>query len=223
MRALRSFDAPTRPLHQAAPRGRAAFAPVRALFGGLFGGTKQEQEMGAGASQGGMWRPSPATGAKERRLSKSGFDVTPMTSEERDREAAKLSEFGRYVTLKQGTERAFTGETADGLPWNHKGKGTYVDAVSGLPLFTSDTKFNSGTGWPSFFKPIDPDHVVEITDMSIPFMPRVEVVSAKSGAHLGHVFDDGPAPTGKRYCINAAALKFVPEGEPLPHKAADDN
>lgn len=97
----------------------------------------------------------------------------------------------RYVTLKQGTERAFSGVTANGYKWDNKQKGTYVSAIGGLPLFTTDTKFASGTGWPSFYAPLDADHVVEVTDNSIPFMPRVEVIDAKSGAHLGHVFNDG--------------------------------
>ena len=88
--------------------------------------------------------------------------------------------------MGSGTERAFTGTTVDGSPHNNKRKGTYVSAVGDLPLFSSDTKFDSGTGWPSFYAPIDPDHVIEVKDSSIPFMTRVEVLDARSGAHLGH-------------------------------------
>ena len=91
------------------------------------------------------------------------------------------------------------------------GAGTWVCAVGGLPLFSTEHKFESGSGWPSFFQPIDPDHVLERMDSS-GGMVRVEVLCARTGAHLGHVFPDGPAPTGKRYCINAAALKFIPAG-----------
>lgn len=190
-------------------------------FFGLFNKSSQASDMGSTVSRSSSsgsqgWQPSPARGTQERRLSKAGYDITPMTAEDREREAAKLTDFQRSVALESGTERAFTGRTVDGSPHDNKRKGVYVSAIGGLPLFSSDTKFDSGTGWPSFYAPIDPEHVIEVKDSSIPFMPRVEVLDARSGAHLGHVFNDGPRPTGKRYCMNAAALRFIPEGEPLP-------
>eukprot|EP00878_Enallax_costatus_P008439 GHUV01008820.1.p1 GENE.GHUV01008820.1~~GHUV01008820.1.p1 ORF type:complete len:169 (+),score=31.02 GHUV01008820.1:165-671(+) len=120
------------------------------LFGNLFGGTKTEEadNMGSSASKSASGRPSwtPNTGMIGRKVSRSGFDVTPLTPEEKAAEAAKLNDFQRYVTLEQGTERAFTGTTVDGTNWDNKQKGTYVSAIGGLPLFTTDTKFNSGTG-----------------------------------------------------------------------------
>jgi peptide-methionine (R)-S-oxide reductase len=107
-----------------------------------------------------------------------------------------------YVLRKKGTERAFSGKYN-----NHKEKGTYTCAACDNEVFTSDTKFDSGTGWPSFFRPISSKNVREVTDRSMG-MVRTEVVCGRCGGHLGHVFDDGPKPTGLRYCLNSVALDF---------------
>jgi peptide-methionine (R)-S-oxide reductase len=114
-----------------------------------------------------------------------------------------LSEKEFYVLRQEGTERAFTGDL-----WNHHEHGTYVCRGCGLPLFSSETKFDSGTGWPSFYEPITKDCIADHTDSSHG-MDRTEVECARCGGHQGHVFPDGPPPTGLRYCINSVSLDFV--------------
>jgi peptide-methionine (R)-S-oxide reductase len=141
--------------------------------------------------------------------SRSGYDVTRLSDARVNALAEAFTPEERHVILHQGTERPFCGLLLD-----NKKPGAYVCRLCGLPLFSSQSKFNSGTGWPSFFQPFDPDHVRELTDDSHG-MRRVEIRCARCDAHLGHVFEDGPPPTGLRYCLNSVSMEFVEEGKPI--------
>ncbi len=118
---------------------------------------------------------------------------------------SRLTDLQYHVTQEAGTERAFTGEY-----WDTKEDGTYRCIVCDEPLFSSETKYDSGSGWPSFWEPLDDDAVATKLDFKL-LMPRTEVECAKCGAHLGHVFPDGPQPTGQRYCMNSASLRLERE------------
>jgi peptide methionine sulfoxide reductase msrA/msrB len=150
----------------------------------------------------------------QRKISKSNFDITPLPREKVAELAKKLDREAYEVTQSAATERPFCGTLLD-----NKKEGTYVCVVCALPLFSSDHKFNSGTGWPSFYREFDPEHVSRATDSSHG-MSRTEINCARCSAHLGHVFDDGPKPTGERHCLNSASLRFVEKGQPLEETAS---
>ncbi len=137
--------------------------------------------------------------------SKSGHDLTPLSPEERERLAAKLTPEERVILLDHGTEPPFCGGFLA-----EKGAGTYACRLCALPLYQSDAKFESGTGWPSFHTAFDPAHIREVEDRSHG-MRRVEIRCARCDGHLGHLFPDGPKPSGLRHCTNSASLQFVPQ------------
>ncbi|MET0659558.1 MAG: peptide-methionine (R)-S-oxide reductase MsrB [Steroidobacteraceae bacterium] len=146
--------------------------------------------------------------------SASGYDLRPLSPAERERYAAPLNAEERRVLLNQGTEPPFCG-----LLLKNKEAGIYACKLCGLPLFNSENKFESGTGWPSFYQGYDPDHIREIVDKSHG-MIRVEIRCARCDGHLGHVFDDGPPPTYKRYCLNSVSMDFYPQGKEPAQKVA---
>jgi peptide-methionine (R)-S-oxide reductase len=147
-------------------------------------------------------------------VSASGYDLRPLSQSDRERYAANLTPEERRVLLHQGTEPPFCGSLL-----NNKQSGIYACRLCGLPLYKADAKFESGTGWPSFYAAIDPAHVTELRDSSHGMM-RTEIRCRRCDGHLGHVFDDGPPPTGQRHCLNSVSLQFYAAGEQPEQKTA---
>ena len=149
----------------------------------------------------------------QREVSATGFDISPISTEERELLAADLTDEERRILLNHGTEPPFCGNLTD-----NKEDGTYACRLCGLPLFRSDAKFNSGTGWASFYQSFDKEHIRYISDTKYG-MVRTEIRCARCDGHQGHVFPDGPPPTGQRYCLNSLSLEFFTADANIPQKA----
>ena len=171
--------------------------------------------LGVGSGQAGQKEDAVQTTEKQTdetnvQYSEAGYDITPLPRDRVKELASRLTDDERRILLNQGTEPPYCGTLLD-----NKTEGTYVCKLCGLPLFSSESKFTSGTGWPSFYKPYAQGHVKEIEDRSHG-MVRTEIRCARCDGHLGHVFPDGPKPTGLRYCLNSASLDFHAKGTDLP-------
>ena len=163
-----------------------------------------------------MSRPAKNHPASAPARSGSGYDIAALSKAQLADLSQSLSAEERQVILEHGTERPFCG-----LLLENKEEGIYSCRLCGLPLFRSGSKFESGTGWPSFTQPFDADHIATVEDRSYG-MRRVEIRCRRCAGHLGHVFEDGPPPTGLRYCLNSVSLEFTPAGRDLPRRLNGD-
>lgn len=189
------------------PLGVVWFSGVASAWPPGPGATRHYEPLRA---DGARMMSESSTSAKDRVFSRSGYDITPLTDAEKVPLIAKLTPEQIRITQKSGTEAAFCGNLLD-----NKKDGVYCCVVCGLPLFDSDDKFDSGTGWPSFSTTYDPKHVTGKEDRAYG-MVRIEINCARCGSHLGHVFEDGPAPSRLRFCLNSESLVFHERGTELP-------